>query len=185
MTTTVPGYQTLLDRLDTSPTMLKRACEQCADIIHRAMTDRPVTDPEAATLAAGMNASLAVRDALLTAALGTPDEATVLLMTTSPNDPDAAHALATILDAAFNRADRTPDPWRVRNALGLCDRCGILAGDQPQTHAAAAYLHWAEGQDRRASRQASIALRTDDQCTLARLVIAGLLQGVHPARLAR
>jgi hypothetical protein len=178
-------YSTLADDYRNDPDRLELACEQCADIIARAAADRPINDAEAITLAAAMNMRVPVRDTVIVNAVAAPDEATDLMLTRHPREKQAQRYLYVHLNRVFNDPQAAPDPWRVRNMLGLCERAEKLSPDQTATHDAKAWILWAAGDEPQAKREAVGSLRLNDQGTLPKIILAGIITGTRPAYLIK
>lgn len=178
--TTTTSYATLVDDYRNDPLRLRLGREQCADVIQRAGAVGSISDDDALKIAAVMNVSTAVRDALIVSAVSAPDYATILMLATDPQEPTARKYMFVNINRAFRDATYAPDPWRVSNLCDLCEQAERLSPDQPATHEARAWLSWLMGEEAKAKREAIRALRIDDQRTLPKIIIAAILQGVRP-----
>lgn len=187
MNTATATYEKLCTMLSEpwNDDLRRQSAEQSADIIHRAVAGiTPVKDlrkEELTVLAATMNRRLSVRDSLIVEAVGTPDEETTLTIASEPHSPAAARAVANAINHAFKDRNVAVDPWRTAAARELCEAARNAADhDDPQTHAASAYIAWYDDDTNAAAEEAAAALNADSQCTLARLVIGAIGRGIHP-----
>ena len=142
-------------------------------------------------LAAGMHASLAIRDALLVSTITTiSDLDTMVMVAAQPHDPDTKSLVSRVLTHAFEDSDVVHDQVRVRTALTILDamRQDLTAADSQtaddyacQPLAASSYIEWWSGDASSATIHAQQALSSDPDTSLAVIVLTALNHGIQPA----
>ncbi|MEE1296701.1 MAG: hypothetical protein UHD09_07705 [Bifidobacterium sp.] len=140
------------------------------------------------SLGVAVNESLAMRDALIMAAVTDPfrwDRGMLMDFAAHPHEQATTRSMGRMLSASFDDPYDVPDLARMERAIGLCERMGeILPRDLvAQPFAFASYVAWWTG-SKRALSLAVLALDVDGSVSLADIVVSAVLRGVMPAWVA-
>lgn len=153
------------------------------DAWHEAM-DRMgrVDDGTLARLVAGMDASLAMRDALLLAMIDDPGRAMVERLVADPHADDASGMVVDTITRMFKDDALRPDMDRCAWMLNVIERMvGLCAGAAARPLSLAAYVAWWMGDEETAGGYARRAVQADPDIRMAGIVEAMILRRIRPA----
>ncbi|MFD0704918.1 hypothetical protein ACFQY8_04055 [Alloscardovia venturai] len=131
----------------------------------------------------GMNAHLALRDAIILASIREVDRKNFHHLVEHPLARSSAEFVHQELDDIFHDKKYCPDFSRVDRALSLMDECITTSPYELCTalYAAQAYLLWWENYVDKALYAAAKALEIDDEYPLACITINALTHDITPA----
>lgn len=201
-----PGITAIARRLDTSDTQqlahrLTPVFAAWLDALGAADPTR-MSDEDIRLMAAAAN-RIGVRDALIVTALNAEEAGTAehaAAVATEPHTPEHAIWAARTLQNAFDSKTPTISPERYATAgillakatdLALDDTDTIDVTGDPATQQAAAereanllatigYLAWFTGHDEDATRFAIASHKSQPDISLARLILDGVTNNIHP-----
>ncbi len=149
--------------------------------VREELAGRQLDDERALDVLRAVNASLAVRDAIILYAVA-PEQVSLQDMTThatNPNDPELNMRMSLMLTGEFDRepSDEHPTCDALRDfMLRLAD---LAEGrDKAQPLAVAAYVSWWNGDIETALTCTTAALESDERTNLALIVLTALTKGI-------
>lgn len=157
--------------MDKNTTMLK-------DMYTTVTTDNP-TDKQLDVLNTAFH-NLHVRDALILQAMRHDipfDQFTAMV----EHPEQAESTVRTIMESMFNEGQYTED--HARGFLPLLGRMADRPSVNAQTYAVTAFIHWFLHDDAGEMMDSlTKALEMDSDCSMAQLVLTGMMHGIHPSQ---
>ena len=144
-----------------------------------------VDDGTLARLAAGMDASLAMRDALLLAMIDDPGRAMVERLVADPHADDTRGMVVDTITRMFEDDALRPDVDRCEWMLNVIERMvGLCAGTPAVTArllSLAAYVAWWMGDEKTACGYVRRTVQADPDTGMAGIVEGMILRRIRPA----